>query len=82
MAKKSAEELLRRTAEMLKGDPTLWRHPIAEAVVELFAEGKAVTPESLIAHLREERHADDVILRGVQLEAAIDRLRQFVVKKD
>ncbi len=80
MARKSAEEFLRDTAELMKGDPTFWRHPVAEAVMELFAEGKGVTPESLIARLQEGRHADDVMLRGAQLEAAIERLRKFLVK--
>ncbi len=78
MAKKSAEDFLRQTAEMLKGDPTFWRHPVAEAVMELFAEGKEVTPESMIAHLRENRHADDIMLKGAQLDAAIERLSKFL----
>ncbi|MFD1330221.1 hypothetical protein [Mycoplana ramosa] len=82
MARKSPEEILQMRAEMLKGDPTFWRHPVAEAVLELFAEGKAVTPESMIAHLQEMRHPDDVMLRGAQLEAAIDRLRKVIMQKD
>lgn len=80
MAKKSVEDFLNERAEMLKGDESLWRLPLAQAVVEMFEEGKAVTPATLMTHLSESRHETDVLLRGRQLEAAIERLRQIVVK--
>lgn len=80
MAKKSVEDFLNERAEMLKGDESLWRLPLAQAVVEMLEEGKEVTVATLTAHLQENRHPMDVLLRGKQLEAAIERLRQIVVK--
>lgn len=82
MAKSMIERYAATMKKVKEGDPTFWRHPVAEAVVEMFAEGKQVTPESIIAHLRENRHVGDVILHGLQVEAAMERLRQIVVKKD
>lgn len=80
MTKKSADDLIAKLKDQLKGDESLWRLPLAQAVIEMFEEGKTVTPAALIAHLQEERHKGDVLLRGVQLEAAIERLQKLVMK--
>ncbi|MCF1466821.1 hypothetical protein FS764_07820 [Agrobacterium vitis] len=81
--KKTREE---RITDMMKrvraADPLLWRHPVAEATVKLLEDGKPVTIESLIAHLEVTENNASALLRREISEAAIERLREIVVKKD
>lgn len=76
---------IERTMEMAReGDPHFWRHPLAEATVALLSAGVPVTIDSLIAKLEvpgDPKEPDVALRRGVS-KAAIDRLREIVVKKD
>ena len=74
----------RTMAKAREGDPRLWRHPLAEATVALLEAGRPVTVGSLIAALEAMGNGDqpDVTLRRATSEAAMDRLREIVVKKD
>jgi hypothetical protein len=81
--KKSIEERIAATMKKVReGDPTFWRHPLANATVALLEEGTPVTVETLIAKLEITGEGADVVLRRGVSEAAIERLRQIVVKKD
>lgn len=82
--KKLAADITRRMEAALEGDPRLWRHPLAEATVALLEKGVPVTADNLIAKLEAtagDEH-QDVLLRRVPSQAAIDRLRQITMKKD
>ncbi|TCP88954.1 hypothetical protein C8J31_102123 [Rhizobium sp. PP-CC-2G-626] len=81
--KKSMEERIEATMKKVReGDPILWRHPLAEATVSLLQDGEPVTVESLIERLEVTGTSPDVLIRGEVSKAAIDRLRQIVVKND
>ena len=81
--KKSIEEKLEATMRKAReGDPTFWRHPLAEATVSLLETGEPVTIESLIARLEVAGDGPSAVLRREVSKAAIQRLREIVVKKD
>lgn len=49
-----ADEILARQVKAAaKLDPLAWRHPLAEAVMDLLTRGEPITRESLIARLQE-----------------------------
>lgn len=81
--KRTKEE---RIAAIMKGvreaDARLWRYPLAEATVSLLKDGTPVTVENLIARLEVTGETGAAILRREVSEAAIERLREIVVKKD
>lgn len=76
---------IERTVKIAReGDPTLWRHPLADATVALLEAGLPVTIDSLIAKLEvpgDPNEPDIALRRGVS-EAAIDRLREIVAQQD
>lgn len=81
--KRTIEERITATMKRVRAlDPLLWRHPLAEATVDLLEDGKPVTIESLIAHLEVTENNASALLRREFSEAAIERLREIVVKKD
>jgi hypothetical protein len=80
----SKEDKTRRALERFnnaqKADARLWRYPLAEAVMRLFESGSAVTPESVTEQLRKGLGDEDPTLRQGPSEAAIERLRKFLVE--
>mgnify|MGYP000612552849 CR=1 FL=1 len=81
--KKSMEEKLADTMRKAReGDPTFWRHSLADATVSLLEAGESVTIESLIAKLEASGDGPSVVLKREVSQAAIERLRQIVVKQD
>ncbi|AQZ51941.1 hypothetical protein [Martelella mediterranea] len=73
-----ADRVVRTVNDAKRGDETLWRHPVAEAVMALFAAGRPVTPESLIEQIKNTMPTGDPVLGDKTSGAAIERLQQFV----
>lgn len=82
MAKSIEERIASTMKKVREGDPTLWRHPLAQATVNLLERGTPVTIETLIAEIEVVGESADAVLRRGVSEAAIERLRKIVVKKD
>ena len=82
MAKFIEERLAATMKKVREGDPTFWRHPLANATIALLERGSPVTIETLIAELEVAGDGAEVVLKRGVSEAAIERLRQIVVKED
>ena len=82
MAKSIEEKIASTMKRVREGDPTFWRHPLANATVALLERGVPVTINTLIEQLQVTGEGAEVVLRQEVSEAAIERLRQIVVKKD
>lgn len=81
--KKSVEERIAATMKKVReGDPNMWRNPLAEATVALLEEGIPVTIEGLIERLDITGDGPTFELKRPGSEAAMERLRQIVVKQD
>lgn len=82
MAKSIEERIAATMRKASEGDPALWRHPLAEATLALLKAGEPVTVETLIARLEIVGEGAAVELKRPSSEAAIDRLRQIVMKQN
>lgn len=81
-AAKRVADIERLVKKARDGDPAFWRHSLAEATVALLERGIPVTIESLIERLETTGDSEEVVLKRIVSEAAIERLRQIVVREN